>query len=38
MRFTDITLIGMITTCSGPAEGTGGEAVLFLTDTGSRFR
>ena len=38
MRVADITLTGMITTCSGPDEGTGGETVLHLTDTRSRFR
>ena len=25
MKVADITLTGMITTCSGPAEGTGGK-------------
>ena len=36
MRVADITLTGMITTCSGLAEGTGGKAILLLTDTGSK--
>ena len=31
MRFADIALTGMITTCSGLAEGTGSEDVLFLS-------